>query len=63
MPAPFVENAFFHWMVFCPLVKDQVTIGVWVHLKKYGTLHEFANILLSFTLLNKVCISGGMLLI
>jgi hypothetical protein len=23
--------SFFHWMIFSSLVKDQVTIGVWVH--------------------------------
>ena len=33
MPAPFVENAvFFPLDCFSSLVKDQVTIGVWVHL-------------------------------
>ena len=32
MPAPFVENAvFFPLDGFSSFVKDQVTIGVWVH--------------------------------
>ena len=32
LPAPFVENAVFFLLdVFSFLVKDQVTIGVWVH--------------------------------
>ena len=33
MPAPFVENAiFFPLDGYISLVKDQVTIGVWIHL-------------------------------
>ena len=31
MPAPFVENAVFFPLDGFALVKDQVTIGVWVH--------------------------------
>jgi hypothetical protein len=32
VPAPFVENAvIFPLDGFCSLVKDQVTIGVWIH--------------------------------
>jgi hypothetical protein len=32
VPAPFVENAvFFPLAGFSPFVRDQVTIGVWVH--------------------------------
>jgi hypothetical protein len=31
--------SFFHWMVFCSLVKDQVTIGVWIHLWVFNSNH------------------------
>ena len=30
--------SFFHWMVFNSLVKDQVTIGVWVHLWVFNSV-------------------------
>ena len=39
MPAPFVENAVvFPLDGFSSLVKDQVTIGVWVHLWVFNSV-------------------------
>ena len=39
MPAPFVENAvFFQLDGFRSLVKDQVTIGVWVHFWVFNSI-------------------------
>ena len=39
VPAPFVENAvFFPLDGFCSLVKDQVTIGVWVHFWVFNSI-------------------------
>ena len=39
MPAPFVENAVFFLLDgFCSLVKDQVTIGVWVHFWVFNSI-------------------------
>ena len=39
MPAPFVENAvFFPLDGFSSLVKDQVTIGVWVHFWVFNSI-------------------------
>jgi hypothetical protein len=37
-PEPFVENAFFHYRVFGFFVKDQVTIGVWVHFWVFSSI-------------------------
>jgi hypothetical protein len=38
-PAPFVENAvFFLLHGFSSLVKDQVTIGIWVHLWVFSSI-------------------------
>jgi hypothetical protein len=38
-PAPFVENAvFFSLDGFSSLVKDQVTIGVWVHFWVFNSI-------------------------
>jgi len=40
VPAPFVENAAFFFPLdgFSSLVKDQVTIGVWVHLCNFNSV-------------------------
>ena len=39
MPAPFVENAvFFPLDGFTSLVKDQVTIGVWIHFWVFSSI-------------------------
>ena len=39
MPAPFVENAvFFPLDGFSSLVKDQVTLGVWVHFWVFNSI-------------------------
>ena len=39
MPAPFVENAvFFPLDGFSSLVKDQVTIGVWIHFWVFNSI-------------------------
>jgi hypothetical protein len=42
VPAPFVENAvFFPLDGFSSLVKDQVTIGVWVHFWVFNSIPLF----------------------
>ena len=39
MPAPFVENAvFFPVDGFCIFVKDQMTIGIWVHFWVFNSI-------------------------
>jgi hypothetical protein len=39
VPAPFVEDVvFFPLDGFCSLVKDQVTIGVWVHFWVFSSI-------------------------
>ena len=39
MPTPFVENAtFFLLDGFSSLVKDQVTVGVWVHFSVFNSI-------------------------
>jgi hypothetical protein len=38
VPAPFFENAFFPLDGFSSLVKDQVTIGVWVHFWVFNSI-------------------------
>ena len=39
MPVPFVENAvFFPLDAFSSLVKDQVTIGVWIHFSVFNSI-------------------------
>jgi hypothetical protein len=40
VPAPFVENALFPLDGFSSLVKDQVTIGVWVHLWVFNSVSK-----------------------
>jgi hypothetical protein len=40
VPVPFVENAFFFPLDgFSSLVKDQVTIGVWIHFWVFNSIH------------------------